>query len=298
MSAHTPITEPRIDFRLAEALLADQHPDLSHLPLSPLGSGWDNELFRIGSEFTLRLPRHANAERLLMNELRWLPVLAPRLPLAVPMPVRRGAPALGYPWIFSVHRYLKGETAMTRAPRDTFAAAEALGGFLATLHRPAPDDAPYNPFRSVPLSARAELVVKHLGQLREELGAIAHDHLLALWDRLSASEPLSSAPCLLHGDLHPANLIVHQGELCGVLDFGDVCAGDPATDLAVAFMLLPEPAHPVLFRAAQHGNDEALWHRARGWALALGAAAAAGSIDDPQIHTMGLRTLQNVLAQP
>ncbi len=289
--ANMPAADVDIDEGLVRRLLADQHPDLAGLPLRPLASGWDNVLFRLGDELTVRLPRRTVAAELVENEQRWLPELASQLPVAVPAPVRVGRAALGYPWSWSVCPWLSGEVAAT-APFDADEVALALGRFLGALHRPAPPEAPTNEFRGVPLAARDErtrATVDAVGSLVD--GAAA----LALWERCVTAPVWSGPPMWVHGDLHPLNVLVHQRRLAAVIDFGDINGGDPATDLAIGWTLFDPPARHV-FRAAAAYVDDDTWLRARGWALALGLAYLAGSADNPPLHAIGLRAVTAALA--
>ena len=137
--APTPPAEVDVSVSLVRELLAAQHPDLAGLPLQLLANGWDNVLFRLGSELVVRLPRRSLAAALVGHEQTWLPVLAPRLPLPIPAPVRVGQPALGYPWRWSVVPSFPGTTALEQLPGDLSAAATTLGRFLRALHTPAPD---------------------------------------------------------------------------------------------------------------------------------------------------------------
>jgi aminoglycoside phosphotransferase (APT) family kinase protein len=287
-----------IDIALVRALLRDQHPALAELPMSRLGTGWDNAVFRLGDAWTVRLPRHAAAHALLENELRWLPELAPRLPLPVPVPLHLGRPACGYPWSWCVNGWLPGEMAALTPPVDHAHTVQSLAAFLSALHQPAPREAPHNPYRSIPLGARDERVREQLARVKTELSDVDHAQLEALWRQLSTVDPWSADPRWLHGDLHPANMLVEHGRLCAVIDFGDLCAGDPATDLSVAWALLPEAARAQLRERLGASYDDATWLRARGWALSLGLAAIAGAHANGVTRAMGVRTLRNVLAGP
>ncbi|MGW4705199.1 phosphotransferase, partial [Streptomyces sp. NPDC004285] len=140
---------------LVRALLRDQHPDLAELPLRPVQGGWDNQLFRLGDEWAVRMPRTERAPGLLRKELRWLPVLAPLLPLPVPVPVRAGEPSARFPGTWTVARWVPGEPADAAPVTRGGHAAGALAGFLRALHRQAPGDAPANPDRGVPLEGFA-----------------------------------------------------------------------------------------------------------------------------------------------
>jgi aminoglycoside phosphotransferase (APT) family kinase protein len=295
--APKPAAEVDVDAPLVARLLAEQHPDLAHLPLEPVGSGWDNALVRVGDGLVARLPRRAVAAEVVAHEHRWLPELAPTLPLPVPVPVRTGRPGAGYPWPWSLCRWEPGVVAAADPAFDPLVAARHLGAFLAALHVPAPLDAPRNPFRGVPLADRVERFEDHLGLVAAIVDAAA---LRACWADALAAPPWDHPAVWVHGDLHPANLVVHDGRLAAVLDFGDLTAGDPATDLAVAWMLLPAAARPALRAAAGAGAaiDDATWARARGWAVALGLACLAGAADEPLISRIGRRTMTAVLADP
>jgi len=149
-----PEAEIAIDTALVRALVAEQHPDLALAPLVDVGEGWDNRLFRLGSDLVVRLPRRAASAELIDHELRWLPQLAPRLPLAVPAIQRAGRPGAGFPWNWSIASWVPGDPALHVPPRDLRATAAALGAFLRALHQSAPQDAPRNPWRGVPLADR------------------------------------------------------------------------------------------------------------------------------------------------
>ncbi len=135
-----PAAEVEVTADLVRRLLAGQHPDLAGLPVRPLANGWDNSLFRLGDDLVARLPRRALGASILVNEQRWLPSLAPRLPLPVPVPARTGVPGEGYPWPWSVVPFLPGTPASGGPPFDPWRAAADLGGFFSALHVPAPPD--------------------------------------------------------------------------------------------------------------------------------------------------------------
>lgn len=289
-----PAAEVEVGPDLVRALLAEQCPALVDRPLVELASGWDNVIIRVGDDLLARLPRREAAVALVGHEQRWLPELAPRLPLPVPVPVHAGRPGAGYPWPWSLLPWLPGGPVLeATSPPDPDRAAADLGRFLAALHRPAPPDAPPNPYRGVPLLDRSEAVAERLAQLAEVVDAPG---LARRWAELVAVPAWSGPPMWLHGDLHPGNLLVDGGRISGVIDFGDITSGDPATDLAVAWTLLPAGARPAFRDAAGYADDDATWARARGWALALGLAYLANSADAPAYGTLGRRALEAVLA--
>ena len=312
MANPMPAAEVEITADLVRRLLAEQHKDLAGLPVEPLATGWDNTLFRLGDALVARLPRRALGASIVVNEQRWLPSLAPRLPLPVPVPVRTGVPGEGYPWPWSVVPFLPGVPASDGPPFDPSLAARDLGGFFGALHVPAPPDAPDNPYRGVPLERRAATFEQNLAALdfaaldvaapdgTVPAGRGARDLVLAAWATALAVPPWDGPPVWLHGDPHPANILIGDGRVSGVLDFGDITAGDPAADLSIAWMLLPASYHGD-FRAAYAAVSgepigEETWARGRGWALNLGIVFLAWSADNPWMRAIGHRTVAAVLA--
>jgi GrpB-like predicted nucleotidyltransferase (UPF0157 family)/aminoglycoside phosphotransferase (APT) family kinase protein len=283
--------EPRIDVDLVRELLREQHKDLSELPLRESLGGWDNKVFQLGEELGVRLPRRATSAALVQNEQRWLPALSRHLPLRTPTPIRVGHPGPRFQWPWSVVPWLSGDLTFDVAALDLDAFVDALGAFLLALHRPAPQDAPRNPWRGVPLRERTALLHRDV----ERLGSVVdREAVLALWDRVLAADVWSGPPLWIHGDLHPGNLLIENGHLSAVVDFGDLTSGDPATDFSVAWMLLP-PSHRDRFRAAvrpaSNPVDDDTWLRARGWALALGVAYRASSREDEPLAALGTNTV-------
>jgi aminoglycoside phosphotransferase (APT) family kinase protein len=264
-----------VDPSLVQALLREQHPDLALLAPVKVAEGWDNALFRLGDELAVRLPRRAASAMLIEHEQRWLPQLSQRLPVPIPIPVRVGIPGPIFGWSWSVVRWLPGQSVLRAALPDPVAAGAVLGRFLRALHQPASVDAPSNPWRGVPLEARTAALHKHLQQLD---GIVDRTAVLSLWDRALSAPKWPGPPLWLHGDLHPGNLLVSDGHLSGVIDFGDLTSGDPATDLSLLWML-PRVIRSR-FEAWAGEEPDALKMRARGWALALGLAYLAQSRDD------------------
>jgi len=314
-----PAAEVEVTAVLVRRLLAGQHPDLARLPVGFLANGWDNELYRVGDGLVARLPRRALGAAIIKNEQRWLPGLAPRLPLPIPYPERTGVPGCGYPYFWSVVPYLPGVPAAQASSFDATQAAAAVGGFLGALHVPAPGDAPANPFRGVPLAERAGTFAANLALLTGQAGQdqagqdqagrdrVDRDTVLRVWDAALAAPGYDGPPVWLHGDLHPANILVNDGQVSGVIDFGDITAGDPASDLSVAWMLLPSGCRASFWSAyaaagagagrGGSGVGDALWARARGWALNLAIVFLAHSDDNPVLRQVGRRTLRAVLEE-
>lgn len=293
-AASMPAAEVDIDDALVRRLLVSQCPQWASLPLRPLANGWDNVIYRLGDELSVRLPRRELAVFTAKHEQRALPELAARLPLPVPVPLHAGHPDPGYPWPWSVCRWVPGEAALFSAVDDLADTARTLGAFIAALHQPAPEDAPHNPYRGGPLAERAPFASERIELLASEIDGSRARALLE--DALDA--PVHTGPPIwVHGDLHPGNLLVVNGRLSGVIDFGDVSGGDPATDFFVAWMLFPPELRPA-FTMAAGGIDDAGWRRARGWALVMALALLAGSADNPPYAALGRRTLEAVLNDP
>lgn len=284
-----------VDAVLVARLVGAQHPDLAG-PTTFVGNGWDNALFRLGDRYLVRLPRRQVAADLVANEQRWLPELAGRLGVDIPVPVRIGRADSGYPWAWSIVPWFDGVPASDVSGGDRGNLVADLAGFVARLHTAAPPDAPANPVRGVPLSARDVAV-----QRRLEGGAVPREKEIgALWSRLVAVPEWGGPPLWLHGDLHPANVLLdRQGHLRAVLDFGDLTGGDPATDLAIAWLAFGT-ADRAAFRARIDDlgdTDDDTWQRARGWAIVFATAFLEGSDAGSPLIAIARHTLEQVLIE-
>lgn len=294
MPLGTPPAEVTLDSTQARALLAQQHPDLEHLAIHPLDTGFDNYIFRLGDDYCLRFPRRTAAAELVLREQEWLPKLAVRLPLAVPVPLRLGVPGLGYPWHWSVLPWLQGSTADQAPPH----AGEALhlADFLKALHHGESDNlpaqAPRNPVRGCPLADRQQTVEARLARLRQHTHAVTPQVDVAWQNALAA--PRATQDVWLHGDLHPRNILTQNGALSAILDWGDLGVGDAATDLASLWMVLDDP---IARRRAleRYAPDAHLLARARGWVVSFGSLLLdTGRVDHPQHALIGAATLRRL----
>ena len=290
----TPPAEINLDVPLVRALLQQQHPDLAGHPLTPAESGWDNALYRLGTTLAVRLPRRQLAANFILHEQACLPQLAGRLPLPIPAPVRLGKPGVGYPWHWSVVPWLEGTAADLMRPADT--QAQPLAEFLRALHTPAPDSVPGSQFRGIPLRQRAPITEERIRHFATVRGPLAPG-LQRIWEDALAAEE-SHVRNWLHGDLHSRNVLCVDGRISGIIDWGDVGAGDCATDLAAIWMLLDSAA--ARERAMTlYDTDAASWARGRGWVLALGVLLAG--MDDPaeeRYRAIGDTALRNLLDGP
>ncbi|MEV6976850.1 aminoglycoside phosphotransferase family protein [Kitasatospora sp. NPDC093806] len=261
-------TETEITAELIRDLLHDQHPDLAGHPVTLGARGWDNQLWRLGDDLAVRLPwATGSADALLRKEHAVLPALAPDLPLPVPVPQRLGEPSERFPRPWLVTTWVPGEPA-DRAPatRGT-EAADALAAFLTALHRPAPADAPAGRGRGGPLADYAEGFAKMFAAAVDTGQVPDPDAVRAVWADAAAAPDWTGPALWIHADLHPANVLTADGTICGVIDFGDLCAGDPACDLAAAWVLLPDGATDRFHQAYRPTPDAATLRRARGWAV-------------------------------
>jgi aminoglycoside phosphotransferase (APT) family kinase protein len=280
---------------LVRSLLESQHPDLAHLSLSWVGAGWDNFIFRLGEHLSVRLPRRAGAAQLIAHEQEWLPTFAASLTLPTPVPTRVGLPEHGFPWIWSVVPWFAG-TASDQSEMDRNQ-VRRIAAFYRSLHVPAPENAPFNPYRGVPLSGRIASAEERLIKLEKETDLIT-PVVKRLWDRAVAA-PFDAVSTWLHGDLHAQNVLVESGVITAVIDWGDVCRGDRASDLASVWMLLKDrETREELMRACDDVSD-ATWARARGWAILFGLVLVdTGRVSNPRHAAMGAETLRRVVDGP
>jgi aminoglycoside phosphotransferase (APT) family kinase protein len=287
-----PPAEVEIDAGLVRRLLAAQFPRWAGLPVREVpGAGWDNVIYRLGADLAVRLPRRLIGAEQVGKQHRWLPALAGRLPLAIPVLAGRGVPGEGYPWRWSVTSWLPGEIAAQGRGVDLPTAAARLAGFIAALRAVDLAGEPVSEFRR-DLASRDRPVADAIGAL----GDVPHrEAVLRAWRRARAAPAWDGPPVWMHGDLHPANLLITDGQLSGVIDFGLLGAGDPAVDLMVAWTFLSAPARQA-FRAALPADD-ATWERGRGWALDLGLRCAAYSADNPLLGEIGRYTVGQVLTE-
>jgi aminoglycoside phosphotransferase (APT) family kinase protein len=296
MMSGTPSAEVDIDESLIRALLQEQHPDLAHLPCVPIDAGWDNIMVRLGDTLCLRFPRRAYAVELIENEQRWLPGLSRVLPLPIPVPQRLGVPGCGYPWRWSIVPWLTGSSADLSPP----AAGEAtrLGAFLKALHVAAPAEAPRNPVRGVPLHLRAPQVEERMRRLAGKGVPAFTREVYRTWET-AVSAPIDIEPTWIHGDLHSRNVLVDADALSGVIDWGDIAAGDRATDLASIWMLFSDARARAQAFAASGSLTQATYLRAKGWAVGFGVTLLdTGLVDHPQHAAIGEQTLRRVVEGP
>lgn len=286
-----------IDERLVRRLLAAQLPQWADLPLERVASaGTENAIYRLGDELAVRLPYRAAKTTQVDKDHRWLPFLAPRLPLPIPVPLARGAPAEGYPSQWSVCRWLPGETASLDRLADPCRAATELARFVHALQRVDPQGGPapgeHNFHRGVPLAARGGYTRAAIARCEGLLDTRA---VTAAWERDLAAPAWKEPPVWIHGDLAPGNLLARDGRLSGVIDWGGLGVGDPATELQPAWNLFRGESRAA-FRASI-AVDDATWARGRGLALSVALVALPYYLEtNPAIVRSAREVIDEVVA--
>ena len=294
MSQEMPKAEVDLPLTTVADLIVRQFPRLSGQELTPVGEGWDNFMFRVGRDHVARFPRRELSAPMIENEGRWLPVLADRLTLPIPAPIFVGQPDLGFPWRWLLAPWIEGTQLARAASVDVGLCCGQLGLFLRSLHEPAPEEAPDNPWRGMHVAERDEVT-------RERIANVAaneaeRDRLMSIWEEVVGAPPHDGPPVWLHGDLHPANVLTVDGQVSGVIDFTDLTSGDPATDLSIAWMI--PGADPEAVFAAYGRRDHSLISRARGWALALGVTYIDHGRDNATMTQVGRDTVRSLLDEP
>jgi aminoglycoside phosphotransferase (APT) family kinase protein len=291
------VDEVDTDGSLVGRLLAAQFPQWADLAIEPVRSaGTDNALYRLGDDMAVRLPRIHWATGQVDKEHRWLPRLAPLLPLAIPVPLAKGIPGEGYPWHWSVYQWLEGEHATIERITDPRQVATELAQFIAALQRidptGGPPPGPHNSSRGVPLAMRDPQTRAAIATLHGMLDA---DAVTTAWAAALQAPAWRGPPVWIHGDLQSGNLLAHQGRLSAVIDFGCLGVGDPACDLIVAWNFLSAETRDV-FRTALP-VDDATWARGRGWALSVGLIALPYyQSTNPVLAGMSRRAIDAILA--
>ncbi|MGY6652282.1 aminoglycoside phosphotransferase family protein [Amycolatopsis sp. TRM77291] len=285
-----------VDVAQVRRLVAEQFPDWAGLPVRPVAeSGWDNRTFRLGDEMVARLPSAAEYALAVDKERRWLPVLAPRLPLPVPIPLAKGKPGAGYPFSWSINRWLDGEPASADGISDPVGFALELAGFLVELRNIDAADGPqpgkHNWFRGGTLRTFDALTERALTELDGEIDV---GPARALW-KSALDVPWDGVDRWFHGDVAPGNLLLGGGSLAAVIDFGTCGVGDPACDLAIAWTLLTADGRRAFRERLSVDGPE--WEGGRGWALwktLVTCARTRGRADEEAVNAR--RVLAGILA--
>ncbi len=255
-----------INTSLVSTLVSEQFPQWADLPIRPVElSGWDNITFHLGEAMTVRLPSAEGYAPQVGKEHRWLPRLAPLLPLPIPTPIAKGVSTHDYPWPWSIYQWIDGENATVERITDLPKFAMALAQFLDSLQRidstDGPSPEPHNFFRGAPLAVYDTDTRNAIAALE---GTVDTDSAMTAWET-ACQTGWQGPPVWLHGDMAAGNLLVKNGQLRAVIDFGCSGVGDPACDVTIAWTLFSGESREA-FRSALP-VDRATWERGRGWTL-------------------------------
>ena len=289
--------QPVIDDTLVRRMVTTQFPHWADLPVrSVAAGGWDNRSFHLGDEMIVRLPSSADYAAQVEKEHRWLPKLAPLLPLPIPTPLAMGKPASGYPWRWSIYRWIDGDTATPERIRDLSGFAASLAQFLVALQRIDPTGGPapglHNFFRGGSLTTYDAETRQAIAVLSGKIDTAAATEV---WEA-ALRTTCNRSPVWIHGDVSAGNLLVQEGRLSSVIDFGMLGVGDPACDLSIAWTLFDGESREA-FRAMLP-LDPDTWARGRAWALWKALIVAAGLAETNAVEaSVSWRIIDRVLEE-
>jgi aminoglycoside phosphotransferase (APT) family kinase protein len=285
-----PAAEVSIDEALVRTLIESQFPQFSELSCYQVDEGFDNALWRLGDDLVVRIPRREIAVEPLEHELRWLPEIAGHVTLQTPLPHLAGKPSEYFAWPWLIARWIEGVPGDSLSVDDRRGSAAALATFFREIHLAAPPDAPASPYRGGPLRERSAALETRSLDISDIVDVPA---IHQLWAACLAVPLWSKPPLWLHGDPHPGNTLYRERELVGIVDFGDLCAGDPATDLAGGLMSLPYEALDDFFDAYGVLDNATMW-RTIGWAIHFGVLfASLGVVSRSSYLAVGQLSLGN-----
>lgn len=259
--------EVETNVALVQRLLNRQFPQWANLPIKPVTSaGTGNAIYRLGKDMAVRLPRIDWAVGQVEKEHKWMPRLAPSLPLAIPEPLAKGVPGEGYPWHWSLYRWLEGENATIESIIDPIQTAIDLAQFIKALQR---IDTTGGPTPGANALSRGKPLISRDAATREAIavlnGMIDTEAAIAVWEMALQAPDWEREPVWFHGDMLPGNLLFEHGRLSAVIDFGALAVGDPACDLMIAWGLFTDESRIAFHKTL--GVDDATWERGRGFAL-------------------------------
>lgn len=262
-----------IDIDAAHRMVLQQFPRYGHLPIRYFhSSGTDHAIYRLGDEMYLRMPLTHDAQLQLEKELYWLPHLASKLPLSIPVPLEKGEPSKEFPHQWAIYTWLEGKNPLRAEMGDMNETARTLAKFIGTLQKIKTENGPlpgkHNFFRGVPLLQRDAQTRLAIESLKDQIDSALVKNV---WDDALNARVWDSDPVWIHGDIHAANLLAKDGRITAVIDFGGLGVGDPACDLLVAWWFLTPESRQVFWEEVK--VDEATWRRGRGWALSMAVIA-------------------------
>jgi len=269
----------QIDAPLVRSLISRQFPQWSDLPVEPVAqSGWDNRTFHLGTDKLVRMPSADHYAAAVHKEQKWLPLLAPQLPLPIPEPLAKGVPDTRYPWHWSVYRWIDGNVASREQRIDLNRFASDLADFLLSLQACDTREGPTRKLRGGSLELYNPQFYEAIDRLAQQLDTQAAHHI---WQQALAA-PFEEASVWYHGDVAAGNLLVNNQRLSAVIDFGGLGVGDPACDTVIAWTFLSADSRAT-FRQ-RLGVSDAIWRRGRGWALWKGLIVVSGIIETNAIE--------------
>lgn len=270
--------EIKIDETLVRRLVDSQFPQWKNLRVRSVQSqGWDNRTFHLGDTMLVRMPSDTDYELQVEKEQQWLSRLAPLLPLPIPLPIAMGKPEYEYPWKWSIYRYLDGESATTASIADPNQFAKSLANFLSALQKIDTTNGPvaglHSFYRGGLLSTYDTETKQAIKTLKDK---IDEEAVTEIWG-IALKTVWQNKPVWVHGDISLGNLLVKNGQLSAVIDFGQLAVGDPACDLAIAWTFFKDKSRDIFRKNLSLDNDT--WARARGWTLWKALITAAGMTD-------------------
>jgi len=285
-----------IDAALVKRLVATQFPEWADLPVTPVEiDGWDNRTFHLGDDKTVRLPSGAGYVQQVAKEHRWLPFLAPQVPLSIPVPLAIGVPGLGYPYDWSIYGWIEGATAQPDRIDDLARFAVDLGEFLVALQHvdatDGPTAGPHNSYRGGPLTTYDAETRDAITALGDRIAGAA---AATVWDAALAAT-WAGPPVWIHGDVAAGNLLVREGRLAAVIDFGTSGVSDPACDLVIAWTLFSGASRHAF--ETTMATDPGTWARGRGWALWKSLITLVDQADDDPLAVTNRRIIDDVITE-
>jgi aminoglycoside phosphotransferase (APT) family kinase protein len=285
-----PESEITINAQIVKELVREQFPDLSNLEVRFVDSGWDNENYKLGDQYLVRIPKRAIAAKLIEHEIYCLKQLDDHLPLKIPTPVRIGQPNTYIPWKWTINPWFRGHTVICGQLVDT--EAINLVKFLKVLHILKLKEVPDNPFRSVPISHKKDQVEERMERLKKRTSLITPG-IERLWEK-ALSEPDYQVKSLIHGDLHPRNIIQRNNKIEAIIDWGDMTMGDVASDLASIWMLFGD-INLIHNAFKAYGTSNAIMNRSIGWAIFYGITLLDTGLNSNEKHvSIGQFILDNL----
>lgn len=289
-------TEVIINLNLAQRLIADQFPEWKNLPIKPVAeSGWDNRTFHLGDDLLIRMPSAAHYASQVEKEQHWLPKLSPHLPLPIPTPIAIGKPGFGYPWHWSINRWLAGEPATTAFIPNMNDFAVSLAKFLKALQSIDPTNGPiagpHSFYRGGSLSAYNSETRQALAVLKDKIDVAS---AAEIWES-ALNSTWQNRPVWVHGDIAHGNLLVQEGRLSAVIDFGQLAIGDPACDLSIAWTFFDADSRKIFHN--ELGLDKNTWIRGLAWTLWKYMIIAAGIIGSNSVEGKKCWNIINTVLQ-